>query len=155
MKKLNQCDRSSAAGQGLVVVVIFLALVGGGVWWLYSHKQAMDLEGRAFGREMVQRLAVNHDMSFFVNNLGPQGRLDYPPSQQQYILGKFTELGVPVQPIKIDENMTWESHFFEPKGFFTAHLNYPGQAATMQIAISHPVSKWQLDNLTMTWEPPR
>src|SRR5258708_3487291 len=84
--------------------------------WLYSQKQAMDLEGRAFGRETIQRLAVNHDVNFFANNLGPQGRLDYPPSQQQYIVSKFTELGVPAQPIKIDENMTWESHFFEPKG---------------------------------------
>ena len=155
MKKLNKHYRSSIAGQGLVVVIIFLALVGGGAWWLYSHKEAMDREGRAFGKEMIQRLAVQHDLNFFASNLGPQAKLDYPPSQQQYILSKFTELGVPAQPIKIDENMTWESHFFEPKGYFTAHLNYPGQGATAQIAISHPVSKWQLDNLTLSWEPPR
>jgi hypothetical protein len=155
MKRTTGNYRSSIAGQGLVVVIIFLALIGGGAWWLFSHKQAMDHEGRAFGREMIQRLAVNHDLSFFTNNLGPQARLDYPPSQQQYILQKFTELGAPQQPIKIDENMTWESHFFEPKGYFTAHLNYPAQGATLQIAISHPVSKWQLDNLTMTWEPAR
>jgi hypothetical protein len=155
MKNLTKHYRSNVAGQGLVVVIIFLALIGGGAWWLYSHKQAMDQEGRGFGKEMIQRLTVNHDLSFFTSNLGPQARLDFPPSQQQYILQKFTELGVPVQPIKIDENMTWESHFFEPKGYFTAHLNYPGQAATLQIAISHPVSKWQLDNLTLNWEPPR
>jgi hypothetical protein len=155
MKQLNQRYRSTVAGQGLVVVIIFLALIGGGYWWLNSHKQVMDREGRAFGREMVQRLTVQHDLNFFASNLGPQAKLDYPPSQQQYILSKFTELGAPAQPIKIDENMTWESHFFEPKGYFTAHLNYPGQAATAQIAISHPVGKWQLDNLTLSWEPPR
>jgi hypothetical protein len=155
MKKLNQHYRSTAAGQVLVVVIILLALIGGGYWWLNSHKQTMDREGRAFGREMIQRLVVNHDISFFSSNLGPQAKLDYPPSQQQYILSKFTELGVPAQPIKIDENMTWESHFFEPKGFFTAQLNYPGQAATLQIAISHPVSKWQLDNLTFSAQAPR
>jgi hypothetical protein len=155
MKQLNQRYRSTVAGQGLVVVIILLALIGGGYWWLNSHKQAMDREGRAFGKEMIQRLAVQHDVNFFASNLGPQAKLDYPPSQQQYILSKFTELGVPAQPIKIEENMTWESHFFEPKGYFTAHLNYPGQGATAQIAISHPVSKWQLDNLTLSWEPPR
>jgi hypothetical protein len=154
MKKMNKKTRRNIAGQGLVVVIIFLALVGGGAWWLYSHKQAMDKEGRAFGRETIQRLTVNHDLSFFTNNLGPQARLDYPPSQQQYILSKFNELGVPQQPIKIEESMTWESHFFEPKGYFTAHLNYPAQAATLQIAISHPVSKWQIDNLTMAAEQP-
>jgi hypothetical protein len=155
MKKLNQRYRSDVSGQGLVVVIIFLALIGGGAWWLYSHKRAMDLEGRAFGKEMIQKLAVQHDVAFLTNNLGPQARLDYPPSQQQYIVSKFNEMGVPAQPISIEENMTWESHFFEPRGFFTAHLNYPGQAATLQIAISHPVSKWQLDNLTMTWDRPR
>jgi hypothetical protein len=52
---------------------------------------------------------------------------------------------VPAQPIRIDENVTWESHFFEPKGFFTAHLNYPTQNATLQISVSHPVGKWQVD----------
>ena len=30
----------------------------------------------------------------------------------------------------------------------------PAQAATLQIAISHPVSKWQIDNLTMAAEQP-
>jgi hypothetical protein len=155
MQKLNQRYRSDVSGQGLVVVIIFLALVGGGAWWLYSHKRAMDLEGRAFGKEMIQKLAVQHDLPFLTNNLGPQARLDYPPSQQYYIMSKFNEMGVPAQPISIEENMTWESHFFEPRGFFTAHLNYPAQAATLQIAISHPVSKWQLDNLTLTWDRPR
>jgi hypothetical protein len=155
MNKLKKHYRSSIAGQGLVVVIIFLALVGGGAWWLYSHKRAMDLEGRAFGKEMIQRMAVQHDLNFFASNLGPQAKLDYPPSQQQYIVSKFTELGVPAQPIKIEENMTWESHFFEPKGYFTAHLNYAAQGATVQIAISHPVGKWQLDNLTLSFDAPR
>lgn len=155
MNKINGRYRSNVAGQGLVVVIIFLALIGGGAWWLFSHKQAMDREGRAFGKTMIQQLAVNHDKSFFTNNLSPQARLDYPPSQQDYIVSKFTELGVPAQPIKIDETMTWESHFFEPKGYFTAHLNYPGQGATVQIAISHPVGKWQLDNLTLGWDSAR
>src|SRR5947208_16494571 len=99
MKKSKQSCGSGVSGQGLVVVIIFLALIGGGVWWLYSHKRAMDLEGRAFGKEMIQRLAVNHDLAFLTNNLGPQARLDYPPSQQQYIVSKFTEMGAPAQPI--------------------------------------------------------
>jgi hypothetical protein len=151
--KLNRSSQHRQAGDGLVVVIIFLALIGVGVWWLYSHKNAMDKEGRQFGREMVEALSVRHDKAFFVNNLGPQARLQYPPSAQDATIGQFQQLGVPAQPIKIDENMTWESQFFEPRGYFTAHLNYPGGPATMQIAISHPVGKWQLDDLTFA--PPR
>jgi hypothetical protein len=61
-------------------------------------------------------------------------------------------MGTPAQPIKIDENVTFESQFFSPRGFFVAHLNYPGQPSTMELAISHPVGKWQVDNLTITWK---
>lgn len=152
--KISNC-RSNRSGEGLVIVIILLVIVGGGVLWLFSHKKSMDTDGRAFGHEMIQRLAVNHDGEFFRNNLGPQGRLDNPRSQQDTIISKFNELGVPAQPIAIEENMTWESHFFEPKGFFTAHLNYPAQTATLQIAISHPVGKWQLDNISFSWAKPR
>jgi hypothetical protein len=151
MKKLN-C-RSNASGEGLVIVIILLLLLGGGVWLLVSHKQAIDKEARAVGREMIQRLAVKHDGTFLANNLSPQAKLDLPPSDQQQLILKFQQLGVPAQPIQIDENITWESQFFEPKGFFTAHLNYPAGPATLQIAIDHPVSKWQL--LNVTFNPPQ
>ena len=143
------------AGDGLVVVIIFLALIGGGVWYLYYHKNEMDKEGRAFGRQMIEALTVRHDRAFFANNLGPQAKLDNPPSAQEAWIQQFTQLGVPAQPIKIEENMTWESQFFEPKGYFTAHLNYPARGATMRIAISHPVGKWQLDNLEFAAEKER
>ena len=119
--KLKSYRHSKTRGDGLVVVIILLALVGGGTWWLYSHKNAMDKEGRAFGRQMIERLSIQHDLAFFRDNLGPQARLEYPPSIQESILAKFREMGAPAQPIKIDENMTWESHFFEPHGFFTAN----------------------------------
>ena len=81
--------------------------------------------------------------------------MDYPPSQQQLLVNKLKEMGTPAQPVQIDEKITFESQFFAPKGYFTGHLNYPGQPATMEIAISHPVGKWQIDNLTMTWARPR
>jgi hypothetical protein len=148
MKNAKIGCRRNTSGQGLVIAIIVLALIGGGVWWLFSNKQRMDREARAFGKEAVERLAVHHDQAFLGNNLSPQARLENPPSQQQYIISKFQQLGVPAQPIAIDEVVTFESHFFEPKGYFTAHLNYPAGPATLQIAVSHPVGKWQLDNIT-------
>jgi hypothetical protein len=153
--KMTRNPRYKRAGDGLVVVIIFLALIGGGIWWLYSHKSAMDKEGRLFGRQMIEALTVKHDKAFFASNLGPQAKLDYPPSAQEALIQQFVQLGAPAQPIKIDENMTWESQFFEPKGYFTAHLNYPARAATMRVAISHPVGKWQLDNMEFAAERER
>ena len=136
------------SGQGLVVVIILLAIIASGAWWLFNNKKTMDREARAFGREMIQRLTVNHDAAFFANHLGPQAKLDNPPSQQQYVMSELQRLGVPLQPIQIDETVTWESHFFEPRGSFIAHLRYATQTATLQIAVSHPVSRWQLDYIT-------
>ena len=147
--KLNR--RSSASGEGLVVIIIVLALIGGIAWYLYSHKAAMDKDARGFGKEAVERLAVNHDAAFFADRLGPQAKLDFPPSQQQFLMSKFQELGVPEQPIQIDENITWESHFFEPKGYFIAHLNYPARPATLEVTTSHPVSRWQLDGVKLSY----
>jgi PIN domain nuclease of toxin-antitoxin system len=155
MKNSELDCRSNTSGQGLVVAIILLAIIAGGAWWLFNNKQTMDREARAFGREMIQQLTVNHDAAFFANHLSPQAKLDNPRSKQEYIMSKLQELGAPAQPIQIDESITWESHFFEPRGFFTAHLIYPAQTATLQIAVSHPVSKWQLDDITMTWNQPR
>jgi hypothetical protein len=155
MKKIKLCSQTKLSGQGLVVVFILLAVIGAGLWYLYSNKATTDREARQFAREAVKRLVVDHDLKYLSDHLGPQAKLDNPPSQQQYMIQRFTQFGVPEQPIKIDENVTWESYFFEPRGYFTAHLNYPGQGATLQIATSHPVSRWQLDNITFTTQQAR
>lgn len=151
MKQPSDCYRNGRSGEGLVVIIILVAILGAGAWWLFSTKKQSEKEARAFGRDMIEHLAVQHDLAFFSNNLGPQAKLDYPPSTQQYLISKLTELGVPAQPIKIDESITFESQFFSPRGIFTATLNYPSQPAKLELAISHPVGKWQIDNLTMTW----
>lgn len=148
MKNSNWNCRSKESGEGLVVVIILLVIIGGGVWWLFNNKNTMDREAHAFGRQVIERMTVNHDLNFFSSILSPQARLDFPPSLQRDIIDQFTKMGVPNQPINIEERVSFESHFFSPRGDFIAHLFYPTQTGTLQIAISHPVGKWQLDSLT-------
>jgi hypothetical protein len=148
MKTNDFNSRRKMAGQGLVLVIIVLVVVGGGLWYLYSLKATMDREARIFGHEVIQKLVVEHNQAYFAEHLGPQGKLDYPPSEQQHIIQRFTELGVPAQPIEIKDNVTFESYFFEPRAYFEAHLNYAAQSGTLQVAVSHPVSRWQIDNIT-------
>jgi len=137
------------------VVIILVALIGCGLWYLYSTKAATDREAREFARETVKRLMVDHDRQYLETRLGPQAKLDLPPSQRDYMIQRFAQFGVPSQPIQIDESVTFESYFFEPRGIFTAHLNYPAQGAILQLATSHPVSRWQIDNVTFTTQPAR
>ena len=73
-------SKSKSSGQILVVLIIMLGLVGGGLWWLSSNKQAMAKEGRDFGRDAIQRLVVQHDLTFFSSRLSPAARLQFPPS---------------------------------------------------------------------------
>jgi hypothetical protein len=152
MNKLKRNFRSNASGEGLVVIIIVLAIIGAGVWWLFNSKKTMDRGARAFGRQMIDAVTVSHDINFFRDNLGPEARRKYPNSAQAVIISEFMKYGAPSQPINIEESVTFESHFFSPRGYFTAHLMYPAQAATLQIAVSHPVGKWQLDDLTLTPE---
>lgn len=155
MKKIKLSSRSKLSGEGLIVVVIVLALIGAGLWYLYSNKATTDREAREFAREAIKRITVDHDLKYFSDHLGPQAKLDNPPSQQQFMIQRFTQMGVPTQPIQIEESITWESYFFEPKGYFTAHLNYPAQPVMLQLATSHPVSRWQIDNLSFAAQPTR
>jgi hypothetical protein len=154
MKKIKRSSRSKWSGQGMVIVIILLAVIGAGLWYLYSNKATTDREARAFAREAIKRMVVDHDLKYFSDHLGPQAKLDNPPSQQQFIIQRFTQMGVPAQPIEIEENIMWESYFFEPRGYFTAHLNYPAQPFMLQMATSHPVSRWQIDNVTFTPQVP-
>jgi hypothetical protein len=155
MKKIKLSSRSKLSGEGLIVVVIVLALIGAGLWYLYSNKATTDREAREFARDAIKRITVDHDLKYFSEHLGPQAKMDNPPSQQQFIIQRFTQMGVPTQPIQIEESVTWESYFFEPKGYFTAHLNYPAQPVMLQMATSHPVSRWQIDNLSFAAQPTR
>lgn len=143
-----QNHRSKMSGQGMVIVLILVLVVGGGLWYLASHKQTMDKAARAFGHEAINRIVLNYDVAFLSSSLSPQAKLDLPPSEQNALMNQLRQLGQPAQPFKTDESVTWESHFFEPRGTFTAHLNYPAGPATFQIMVDHPVSKWQIDSVS-------
>ena len=106
MKKIKLSSRSKLSGEGLIVVVIVLALIGAGLWYLYSNKATTDREAREFAREAIKRITVDHDLRYLSDHLGPQAKLDNPPSQQQFLIQRFTQLGVPTQPIQIEENIT-------------------------------------------------
>lgn len=135
-------------------MIIVLVLVGIGFWWLFSNKQQMAKEGREFGRKVIQELVVQHDVKFF-DHLSPAMRLQYPPSAQQDLMTRLDRLGTPVSPPDVQGDIQFQSHFFEPNGNFHAHINYPARGADINVSISHPVGRWQIDDLGFTAEAER
>jgi hypothetical protein len=148
MKKLKMNSRSQSSGQVIVVLLIVLGLVGIGFWWLSSNKQAMAKEGNEFAREAIQRIVVQRDMNFFASRLSPQARMNFPQSAQQEFFGEIAKLGAPVGPIDVKGDIQFQSQFFEPRGDFHARINYPARYADINLAISHPVGRWQIDEIS-------
>jgi hypothetical protein len=148
MNKLKMNYRSKSSGQVLVVLIIMLGLIGVGAWWLFSSKQTMAKEGHEFGREAIQRLVIQHDQVFFSSRLSPQARLEYPPSAQQAFISRLQQFGTPVGPVDVQGDIQFQSQFFEPRGNFHARVNYPARGAQIEIGISHPVGRWQIDSLS-------
>lgn len=146
MFKLN-CRSNRAGEGGLPILIIIVLLIGGGFWWLFSNKHTAEKEAREFAQEAMQRLAVNHDLAFLESRLSPNAKLEMPPSNQRNLIEALTQLGAPAQPIRVEGNVMFESHFFDAKGFFTGQLNYPQGPGKLEIAISHPAGKWKFDSV--------
>ncbi|PYJ67231.1 MAG: hypothetical protein DME76_15675 [Verrucomicrobia bacterium] len=148
MKKLKLKSQSKLSGQIIVVLIIVLGLVGVGFWWLFSNKQEMATEGKAFAREAVQRIVVQRDANFFSSHLSPAARTNFPPSVQQEVFAEIARLGAPVGPIDVQGKIEFQSQFFEPHGDFRARINYPANYADINLSVSHPVGRWQIDELS-------
>jgi hypothetical protein len=151
--KINR--RSKLSGQILVILIIVLVLIGVGYWWLDSNKRQMAQEGNQFGKQVIQELIMQHNVKFFADHLSPAMRLQYPPSAQQDFMTQLDKLGTPVSPPNVEGEILFQSHFFDPNGNFHAHINYPTRGADINVSISHPVGRWQIDEIAFNAEPAR
>lgn len=131
----------------VVILVIVLVLVGIGYWWLYSTKQEMAKEGKEFANEAAQKIVVQHDTNFFGSHLSPQARMNFPVSAQQEFMNEIVQMGAAVGAIDLRGQIEFQSQFFEPHGSFHARINYPATYADFDLTISHPVGRWQIDEI--------
>jgi hypothetical protein len=118
--KSTKHSAARESGQIFGVLIVLVLVIGVGFWWLFNYRNTMRNEGRAFGREVIQRLVMNHDANFLANSLGPQAKLDLPPMAQQDMMQKLQQLGAPVGGLDVQGDVIFQSQFFEPHGNFTA-----------------------------------
>src|SRR6266480_3759130 len=139
--------QSKSSGQIIAILVILLGLAAVGFWWLNSNKQQMSKDGLAFAQEALQRIVVQHDLNFFGSHLSPQARMNFPVSAQQEFMNEIVQMGAPIGAIDLQGKIEFQSQFFEPQGNFHARINYPVKYADFDLAISHPVGRWQIDTI--------
>jgi hypothetical protein len=147
MKQLKLSSKHKTSGQVVVLLIIVLALLGGAWWWLNSSKENSAKEGTQFAKEAFQKIGVQHDANFFNSRLSPQARVNFPASTQQEFMNEIVKLGAPVRPVDVQGKIEFNSQFFEPHGSFHARIYYPARYADMDLTISHPVGRWQIDEI--------
>ena len=147
MKQFKLSSKRKSSGQVVVLLIIVLALLGGAWWWLNSNKENAAREGTAFARDAIQKIAVQHDINFFNSRLSPQARMNFPASTQQEFMNEIVRHGAPVRPVDVQGKIEFNSQFFEPHGSFHSRIYYPATYADMDLTISHPVGRWQIDEI--------
>jgi hypothetical protein len=148
MKQFKLSSKRKSSGQVVVLLIIVLALLGGAWWWLNSNKESAAREGTAFAKDAIQKIAVQHDGNFFISRLSPQMRMAFAaPTAQQEFMNEIVKLGAPVRPVDVQGKIEFNSQFFEPHGSFHSRIYYPDRYADMDLTISHPVGRWQIDQI--------
>jgi hypothetical protein len=153
MKQFKLSSKRKSSGQVVVLLIIVLALLGGAWWWLNSNKENAATEGTAFAKEATQKIAVQHDINYFNARLSPQARMNFPASAQQEFMNEIVNLGAPVRPVDVQGKIEFNSQFFEPHGSFHSRIYYPARYADVDLTISHPVGRWQIDEIAFIPQP--
>jgi len=148
MKQFKLSSKRNSSGQVVVLLIIVLALLGGACWWLNLNKQNAAKEGTDFASDAIQKIGVQHDINFFNSRLGPQARMNFPASAQQEFMNEIVKLGAPVRPVDVQGKIEFNSQFFEPHGSFHSRIYYPARYADVDLTISHPVGRWQIDEIS-------
>ena len=73
--------------------------------------------------------------------------MNFPASTQQEFMNEIVKLGAPVRPVDVQGKIEFQSQFFEPHGSFHTRIYYPARYADMDLTISHPVGRWQIDEI--------
>ena len=63
MNTMKLGSRSKLSGQGLVLILIVLAILVGLWWYLHSTKASTEQDGIRYGHDVINRLVINHDRS--------------------------------------------------------------------------------------------
>lgn len=143
--------RVRGTGEGLLLVLVILAVIGGAVWYLFSTRLSTEKEAWDYAREVAEHIALQRDARFIDLNLSPQAQVEFPPSFRERILAKIAELGPPDKRINITGKVVFSSYFFEPKGTFRAQVNFAKSPVYLDMGISPSHGPWQIDALNLTW----
>lgn len=151
---MRLAQHSRIKAEGLAIWLILLAIVGGGVWFLYSSRTDGQKNARAFADEVIQKVVVNYDEKYLDLRLSTPARSQYSLMWRTRMMQYLKGFGPLSKPIETTGNVFFTSHFFEPRGSFQSKLTYPTLTATFELTVSKGMTNWQIDEMNLIWNPP-
>lgn len=149
--KLAQHSRIKAEGLGIWIVL--LAILGGAVWFVYSSRTDGQKNGHAFAKEVIQKVVVEYDEKYLDQRLSTAARGQYLPGWRIRMLQYLKGFGPLAKPPETKGDVTFTSHFYDPRGSFRSDLTYANQTAYLELTVSK-ATRWQIDEINLVWTPP-
>lgn len=146
--------RKSERGSAILFLVIILAVIGGGFFYLNHLKQQSIVEGRDFARTFIERVVSNGDLAYLHSVIAGERRLAINPGKEAEFVETCKKLGKPSSNYDLTGDLAFSNYFFSPEGSYKAILTYPDRHATASVKISRPSGFWFVDDFGITWERP-
>ena len=150
----NRPGQAPEAGQTLVFIIIVIAVIGAGLFFLNSMRKDAKVEGEAFTHEIIEKCAFQHDVKWLHSKVASDRRVAIPPAMDDQFIYYLTKLGVPDRNYKLDGQLEFESYFGSPHGSYKTILTYPTQHATVNFTIARPSGVWLITDFGVTYERP-
>jgi hypothetical protein len=153
-QSMNRLARSAQGGQALVFLIIVIAVIAGGLFFLMSMRKDAKAEGERFARQVIERCAFQHDVKFLHASVASDRRLAVPPAMDEQFIYYLTKLGVPDRNYNLTGQLEFDHYFGSPHGSYQAILTYPEQHATVSLTIARPSGIWLVTDFGVTYERP-
>ncbi len=144
---------SRQAGNVGFIVIVLLILAGIG-YFVWSSRNSTAADAQRFAREVIDRVAVQHDLKYLNSIIAPSARMEFTPGVADDEMQHFIALGKPEPGYNITGKVDFENYFFKPHGRMSAILTFPDRHVTISVDIVQPEGEWRIKGLYMTWEKP-
>jgi hypothetical protein len=150
----NRSREASESGQALVFIIIVVAVIAAGLFFLNSMRKDAKVEGNAFAHEVIEKCAFQHDVNWLHTKVASDRRVAIPPAMDDQFIYYLTKLGVPDRNYTLDGQLEFDGYFVSPHGSYKTILTYPTQHATVNFTIGRPSGIWLITDFGVNYERP-
>ena len=150
----NRPHRAGERGQALVFIIIVIAVLAGGWFFLNSMRNDAKVEGDRFAHEFIDKTAFQHDVRWLHSKVASDRRLQVPPAMDDQFIYYLSQFGVPDRNYSLEGKLEFDSYIVSPHGTYKTMLTYPNQHATVNFTIARPSGIWLVIDFGVTYEKP-